>query len=99
MTGIRDRSAAKLFSADIAGASFHASASALRLRRRAAVDARRLGLRVAEIPVTWVDDPRSTSSISMRRALVDLVRIRQGPQRALRTGRRAASGSAVSRGR
>jgi len=47
--------------------------------------ARRLGLRVAEIPVTWVDDRRSTiRPISdAARMLVDLVRIRQADRKGL----------------
>jgi len=47
--------------------------------------ARRLGLRIAEVPVTWTDDPRSTvrpvaDSLQM---LGDLIRIRRADRRGL----------------
>jgi dolichyl-phosphate beta-glucosyltransferase len=47
--------------------------------------ARRLGLRVAEIPVTWVDDPRSTVRplADATRMLLDLVRIRRADRSGL----------------
>jgi dolichyl-phosphate beta-glucosyltransferase len=45
--------------------------------------ARRLGLRVAEVPVTWTDDPRSTvrPTVDSLRMLADLVRIRRADRR------------------
>ena len=87
MTGVRDTQCGfKLFSADAARHIFP----------RQRIDhfgfdvellwiARRLGLRVAEIPVTWVDDRRSTvRPISdAARMLVDLVRIRHADRKGL----------------
>jgi dolichyl-phosphate beta-glucosyltransferase len=87
MTGIRDTQCGfKLFSAD----------AARRIFPRQRIEhfgfdvellwiARRLGLRVAEIPVTWIDDPRSTvRPISdAARMLVDLVRIRRADRKGL----------------
>ena len=87
MTGIRDTQCGfKLFSAD----------AARRIFPRQRIEhfgfdvevlwiARRLGLRVAEIPVIWVDDPRSTVRpvTDAARMLVDLVRIRQADRRGL----------------
>ena len=87
MTGIRDTQCGfKLFSADAARCIFPRQ----RIERfgfdvELLWIARRLGLRVAEIPVTWVDDPRSTvRPISdAARMLVDLVRIRQADRKGL----------------
>jgi dolichyl-phosphate beta-glucosyltransferase len=47
--------------------------------------ARRLGLRIAEVPVTWTDDPRSTVRpvADSFRMLGDLVRIRRADRRGL----------------
>jgi dolichyl-phosphate beta-glucosyltransferase len=47
--------------------------------------ARRLGYRVAEVPVTWTDDPRSTVRpvADSLRMLADLVRIRRADRRGL----------------
>jgi dolichyl-phosphate beta-glucosyltransferase len=47
--------------------------------------ARRLGYRVAEVPVTWRDDPRSTVRpvVDSLRMLSDLVRIRRADRRGL----------------
>lgn len=47
--------------------------------------ARRLGLRVAEVPVTWVDDPRSTVRpvADAARMFLDLLRIRRAERRGL----------------
>ena len=51
--------------------------------------ARRLGLSVAEVPVTWTDDPRSTVRpvVDSLRMLSDLVRIRRADRRGLYDGR------------
>ncbi len=50
--------------------------------------ARRLGLRVAEVPVTWVDDPDSKVRpvADAWRMLVDLLRIRQADRKGLYAG-------------
>jgi dolichyl-phosphate beta-glucosyltransferase len=47
--------------------------------------ARRLGLRIAEVPVTWTDDPRSTVRpiVDSLRMLSDLARIRRADRRGL----------------
>lgn len=47
--------------------------------------ARRLGLRIAEIPVTWIDDPRSTVRPvrDATRMFLDLLRIRRADRRGL----------------
>jgi dolichyl-phosphate beta-glucosyltransferase len=47
--------------------------------------AHRLGLRVAEVPVTWTDDPRSTVRpvVDSLRMLADLARIRRADRRGL----------------
>jgi dolichyl-phosphate beta-glucosyltransferase len=51
--------------------------------------ARRLGLRVAEVPVTWTDDPRSSvrPAADSLRMLTDLVRIRRADRRGVYDGR------------
>jgi len=86
-TGVRDTQCGfKLFSADAAS----------RIFPRQRIEhfgfdvellwiARRLGLRVAEVPVTWVDDPRSTVRpiADAARMLVDLVRIRHADRKGL----------------
>jgi dolichyl-phosphate beta-glucosyltransferase len=87
MTGIRDTQCGfKLFSAAAARSIFPRQ----RIERfgfdvEVLWIAHRLGLRVAEIPVTWVDDRRSTvRPISdAARMLVDLVRIRQADRKGL----------------
>ena len=87
MTGVRDTQCGfKLFSADAARHIFpRQRIEHFGFDVELLWIARRLGLRVAEIPVTWVDDRRSTvRPISdAARMLVDLVRIRHADRKGL----------------